>query len=372
MTRLYNFNPLRFRNVAQSEDIAVWQAIYDCKLINYGISFSDRSGVIQIPLKTAVATQNTMPAYDPNFNMTYEECCQASAQALYEKQDCLDVPIRLLYSGGIDSSTILASLIKQVGMAETEKRIELVLNPTSIEENRWMWEKVIRRSKIKFLSSEAHQDWSTDRIMVAGEGNDQIFGSDLFKDLQMWKGPGVFVMPWTEDLIYEYFSSWKKMPVEHARIWTALMVKLLRAAPCPVETLTDWWWWTNFTCKWSCVYFRIANAVSNPEIVNQSYMDNYFYQFFNTPQHQKWSMVNQESKHKNTQDSYKYQAKELICKFLGDNGYLIKAKRGSLWEIMAHKKKAIAIDTDYKFYWDLQEIKDLSSFYEPNNSFKGN
>jgi hypothetical protein len=367
MTALYNFNPPRFRDVADCSDVKAWQALYDSKIVNYGISFADRTGVIKIPLKTAVAPQNIMPAYDPCFNMTYEECCQLSAQKLFERQDRLDVPIRLLYSGGIDSSTILASLIKQVGLAEVEKRVELVLNPTSIEENRWMWEKVIRRSKIRFLTSETHEDWTSNRILVAGEGNDQLFGSDLFKDLQQWKGTAVFSALWSDELIYEYLHTWKHMPQTHADTWTRLMSAALRAAPCPVETLTDWWWWINFTCKWSCVYFRIANAVSNPDIIDQSYMDDYFCQFFNTEHHQKWSMVDRVNKHKNTQDSYKYHAKELICSFLGDNGYMIKAKRGSLWEIMAHKKKAMAIDANYSFYWD---IPDISDYYEPNNSFR--
>jgi hypothetical protein len=364
--RGFNFNPNRFTSL-QGVDIDRWRALYECSIINYATTFVDRTGNIQIPLQTATAPQMQMPTYDENFSMSYEECCQLSARRLFAQQDKLGVPIRLLYSGGIDSSMILVSLIKEVGLAEVEKRVQLVMNMDSIEENPWLWEKIIRRSRMEFLNSEENStDWGKDRILVAGEGNDQLFGSDIYKDMARWKGDGgVLDLYWTEDLIMEYLT-WKNMTPDQAETWTVLFSKLLKSAPCSVVTIADWWWWVNITCKWSCVYFRIPAVAQDPSMINQEYVDNYYYQFYNTTEHQLWSMVDREHKHKGNLLSYKYHAKELVADFLGGKEYLNKAKKGSLWRIVAYKKGVAAIDENYNFHWEVNP----EDWYEPNNSFK--
>lgn len=367
MKSLYFFNANRFIDIPKQPDIQAWWSIYNNDVINSGIGFCDRTNLIKIPLRIKVPLVCQLPSYDSNFNMTYEECCQNSARVLLSKQEKLGVPIKIMYSGGIDSTLILVSLIKEVGLDQIEKRVQVLMNNDSIEENPWMWERIIRPSNIPVFSSEAHQaDWSTDRILVSGEGNDQLFGSDIYKDMQKWKGESILNSLWTEDLIYEYFTQRKKMPENYARIWTKVMSSSLRAAPCKVETMADWWWWINFSCKFQTVYYRIIMAAKNTGSITQNYMDDYFYQFFVTENHQRWSMIDRVHKHKGTQESYKYHAKELICDFLGSKEYMMKGKRGSLSRIMRGKKKISAIDENYRF---IDNPLNVNDWYNEDNSF---
>jgi hypothetical protein len=345
------------------QDIQDWLSLH--KIINDNISIVDRSGVLKLPIRTQVAPHLIMPSYDPDFSMTYEECCQLSARELIARQERLDIPIRILYSGGIDSSLVLVSLIKELGLAAAEWRIELVMNMESIEENPWMWEKIIRTSKIRLVNGEQHSaDWGKDRILVGGEFNDQLLGMDTYKDLVRWRGEGILIQPWTETIMTDYFL-YKGLDRRLAEKWTHLWSVQLLAAPCAVETVADWWWWLNFSCKWTSVYFSSLSYVLNPANINQDYLKDYYCQFFGSDDFQRWSMKDTTHKHKGTILSYKWHSKKLIAEFLGSPEFLQKIKRGSFWNLIALKRGVDAIDNEYNYIWKISQ----SEWYSPTNSF---
>lgn len=357
----YFYNANKFKE--GGDDVKLFSELFN--IINFNVSFIDRTDTIKLPIRTAVAPQLVMPAYDPTFSLTYEECCQEQVRSILERQEQLDVPIRLLYSGGIDSSLILASFIKELGIANAEKRIQLVLSTDSIEENPWMWEKIIRRSNFEFLNGENHAtDWGTDRILVGGEFNDQLLGSDIYRTMFQWKSGDILNQPWTESLITEY-CVYKGLPIKQAEAWTDIFTKLLRAAPCPVETVADWWWWINFSCKWASVYFRILIYAINHRTINQQYLDTYYCQFYGSESFQKWSMVDRVHKHQGSFITYKWHARELVANFLGGDEYKSKVKRGSLWKLLGYKKGAEVIDNGYSYHLDSKP----EDWYNPNNTF---
>jgi hypothetical protein len=358
----YFYNANRFKNIP-GNDMERWTSLF--QMINFNVSFIDRTGNIKMPIRTSIPSQLEMPVYDPNFSMTYEECCQQQAHTILQKQQELDVPIRLLYSGGIDSSLILASFIKEIGLAECEKRIQLVMSMDSIEENPWMWEKIIRRSNFKFLAGEKHSgDWGTDRILVGGEFNDQLMGSDIYRDLVRWRS-NILDQPWTQTLMVEY-NLRRGLTQANAEMWADIFSNHLRQAPCPVDTVADWWWWINFSCKWSSVYFRILIYAREYTNIDQSYLENYYCQFYGSSEFQKWSMVDRTHKHKGSFINYKWHARDLVADFLQGEEYKSKIKRGSLWKLLGYKFGADIVDQDYNYHMDITS----ADWYNPNNTFK--
>lgn len=362
MISAYAYNANRFKQLP-GEDMRRFNTLFD--MINYNISFVDRTGGIKVPIRTKTPSQLSMPVFDPTFSMTYEECCQARVRDILARQEQLDVPIRLLYSGGIDSSLILVSFIKELGVEQAANRIQLVMSQESIEENPWMYEKLIRRGNFDMISGELHsRDWGRDRILVGGEFNDQILGSDVYRDLTRWKGDGILEQPWTADLMTEYYLS-KGLSTADSEMWTGIFGDHLKRAPCAVENVADWWWWINFSCKWGSVYFRILMYAQAGSDISQEYLDGYYYQFYGDDRFQQWSMVDRTYKHQGTWLTYKWLAKRLVSDFLGDDQYMQKIKRGSLWRLLGYKKSAEIINEYYQYDWNCT----AADWYDPDNSF---
>ena len=361
MIHAYSYNPNRFTDI-NSQDVHRWLSLYS--IINYNVTFIDRTNTVQIPIRTKVPVQLQMPLYDSSFRLSYEECCQARVRNILEKQDKFNVPIKLLYSGGIDSSLILVSFIKEIGLAETEKRVSLVMSTDGIEENPWMWERIIRRSNFKIINSETHDgDWSKDRILVGGEFNDQLMGSDIYKDLVRWQGDKILDTKWTPALIIQYLIP--KVGPSYAEMWFYLMEKIIKTAPIPIVTIAQWWQWINFTCKWSSVYFRLISCARNNSVIDEQYLNNYYFQFYGDTNFKQWSMNDSTDKIKGSWHTYKWKARQLVSDICGQE-YEQKMKRGSLWRLIGFKKSAEVIDENYNLIPKINS----SDWYKPDNSFK--
>lgn len=365
-TSLYFYNPNALHRLGPTqdlEDITNFKTLYS--FINPNVSVVDRTGNIKMPLRTATPDYLKIPSYDPNFSLTYEECCLLQARDILAKQQQLDVPIRLLYSGGIDSSTVLTSFINVLGVKEAEKRIQIYMSVESIEENPWMWDKILRRSNFKLLDSEKFAgDTGKDRILVGGEFNDQVWGADPIKSMIMFKGESIINQPWQESVMAEYYLR-QGLTEKQATMWTRIFSEHARNAPCPVETYADWFWWINFSCKYASVYYRKLSFFRDHSNINDFYLQNYYYQFFNNDNFQRWSMCNSEIKFRGGWKNYKWQAREFVANLCG-NEYNKKIKRGSLWRLIIFKPGAKAIDSDYNFIKDF----DPGQWYNRDNSFK--
>lgn len=358
--KLFAFNNNQIKS--DLPDVVLFQKLET--FTNASVNFLDRTLSIVPPFHMDIPEDCRLPAFDPHFNISYEECCQQRVRAIVERQNQTDRPITLFYSGGIDSSLVLTSFIKELGQSDAEKRVKVVMTSTSISENPWMWEKVLRRSQFELISGERHQSLYRNNIIVTGELNDQLHGSDMYRALISLYGDGILDAPWSEEGILHYLKRRGLDKVTAAR-WCRLLMGQVLNAPCEIVTLADFWWWINFSCKWTSVYWRMLLFTSEPEVVKPDWLGNYVH-FFGTPNFQKWSMINRSQKHQGSWITYKWHARDLVCDLVGRE-YADKTKRGSLWEIMRVKKKFAAIDNTFGFH----DGFDIDRWYNPNNSFTG-
>jgi hypothetical protein len=78
-------------------------------------------------------------------------------------------------------------------------------------------------------------------------------------------------------------------------------------------------------------------------------------------------MNNMDQKIRNTWESYKFVAKDIICDFTKDEDYRRnKTKQGSLYWVIRHQVQKRFISEDYKMHTTLEP----EQWYEPANSFK--
>lgn len=361
MTAAVTYNPNAFAS-ASGPDWMRWRSIYH--LFGYGVSFTDRTNTIVIPIKTTTPSHLELPAYDRLFTQSYADCCAKRVHELCSLQDSLGVPIKILYSGGIDSSVIITSFIATIGVVETARRVVVLMNQESIHENPALWEKFVRPYFTVQDSDKYSAEFTRSSIIVAGEGNDQLFGSDIYKDVERWGGTEILSSPWTMDNIREYML-YKQMHHDYVELWLNLFAQLVGRADCDVTTVADWWWYINFTCKWSNVFHRMLVSAHNASDIDSSYITTFYKQFFNTVDFQQWSLHDRVHKHCGQYVNYKYHARDLICDVIQDKTYEVKIKKPSLFNITKHKHSCDVIDAEYHFHYNINP----AVFYNSSNSF---
>lgn len=351
-----------------SPDAKAWGEIYN--MIRINTSMVDRSGATTIPFGISIYPGFEVPTDLTGFTKTYEECCNDRVLELVAKAEKLNVPIYLLYSGGIDSTIVLISFMKALSPEKLRERIVVCMNHDSIVENqRFYYEHI--RTKCNIASSDTMSSlFDGTKMIVGGEHNDQLHGSDLIGGI-LRKWPQFdFNQPYTREIIVSCFKRLGMQSDDHINLWYDVIQQSVKQAPCEIKSVFDFFWWLNFSYKWQSVFFRILLRVDKPlrKNINQTFIDNYYHHFFSGVDFQKWSMLNPDLKIKTTWNTYKHHVKDLIYAYNGDALYRDqKLKQGSLYRLFLQKETPMAMTDKFEYIYDL----DPTDFYQVNNSFSG-
>lgn len=347
-----------------SPDVKIWGEIYN--LLAANASLVDRSGKLTVPFHFELYEKFKLPTDLNGFTSTYEDCCNQRVEELLQIQAREQVPIALFYSGGVDSTLMLISFAKVLGK-ELRHKVKVFLSSDSIKENPKFYYSFVRKNCSIDSSEKFSYLFDGSHIIVGGEHNDQLFGSDLIGEICKTKAFDEVKRPYSRKYITDFFIQ-RGVHSDAANVWYDLLSEHAKGAPCAIETVFDFFWWLNFVFKWQTVYFRMLLRTNKEQhrFINQKFIDNFYHHFFSTPAFQKWAMLNKSQKIGDTWRSYKFHAKELIYEFNQDRDYLEnKAKAGSLSRLFLQKNTAIALTSDYQFLFDLQP----EEFYNPVNSF---
>lgn len=353
----------RFQDPSKS-DVTDWYSIY--KLINLNVSLVDRCDQIKNPY--TFHNYFPMPEVPVGFNKSYKEICVERATQLLQHAKNINKPIVILYSGGIDSTAVVISFLLAT---QDTSNITIALNTSSIQENPNFYYNHIR-GKFNLLPSERTLDLLTgEYIMVGGEFNDQLFGSDIMGEYQKLFPVEQLFAPYSESNIVPFFEH-VGMTNAEAKRWYSLLDNHMRSnGRCEIKYVKDFFWWLNFAFKWQSVYFRIISRTARRDLINAEFLNNYYHQFFNTDDFQCWSMMNPDKKIVKDWRGYKITAKEFILEYTHDQEYFEnKVKMGSLSGIFRQRSvpDGLGYDTETGEYLFLDSL-DCKDFYDPNNSF---
>jgi hypothetical protein len=328
------------------------------------VCFVDRNRLIKTPVKTDV--WDPIPTLRP-IAKTYEQICDERAVALLDHADRLDLPLYVFYSGGIDSTLVLISLMKNARPGQME-RVTVLLTQASIGENvRFFREHVIGKLTIAMANTYPFL-LNKKGLFVVGELNDQLFGSDLVQQLSTRVGEHAIQAKYSRDDLFALWSG--DVPDAAALSWYLDLLERLRdAAPIPLVTNADVLWWLNFSVKWQSVVLRIISYAASFNVADcdRTFVERHFFPFFGTEDFQLWAMNNQDKKIRNTWKSYKWVAKDVIYDFTKDADYRDnKTKLPSLHFVLRHQIQKSFITSDCKMHMTLP----TDDWYEPENSFR--
>jgi len=247
---------------------------------------------------------NTIPENYRNFNKSFADICDERGEEIKNKTD---KPISVLWSGGIDSTVAIVSLMK------AGAKVNVLYSQNSIDEYPNFFKQYQNHPLLTWehdLRDEHFERWfDKDQLFVTGELGDQIFGSD--------KMMRIF------DKINEPYHLLLNDNMGE------IIEPQLKFAPIEIKTIYDFLWWMNFSLKYQFVLFRIYS------VFHKRLKWGDLEHFFMAQDFQKWSMVNHDMKIKTEMDSYKWIAKDYIFDFTGDASYRDnKLKHGSLWKNM--------------------------------------
>ena len=357
------------RNKFNKQDIDDWVDLYDKGFVHNYTSDNDRTGSIIVPFKTYVPDDCKIPEFISS-NITYEEAALARARDIVTISNQTGKKIYLLYSGGIDSSTVLTSFINLLGVTEAAKRLTIMLSNESTIENPWMWERFIR-PHFKIINSKNFDLTSLDVnvIYVNGELNDQLFGATGPFKIGV-KLSDKLKTPMEDMIVDEEFLHSALDLIGMTKTanekWTASFMKLMESCPVKDQSFVTLAWWYGFTCKWINVKYRafmFNNVNTDTCMIPEAIVRNNI-AFFDSAEFQLWAMNNKEPKHLGSFESFKYTAKKYVAELVGPE-YMEKLKKLSFDKVLAMKKRTLAFDSNFVLHNNVS----LNDIYLADNDF---
>ncbi|MBI3419110.1 MAG: hypothetical protein HY053_03145 [Proteobacteria bacterium] len=253
-----------------------------------------------------------------------------------------DGPLYIMYSGGVDSSSAVVAFLRTWSPEEL-KRVHILASHHSVSEFPELWNVIVDKFKGRILPSFRHIEYYCDRgYVVTGEHGDQLFGSDIIRNIFHMHGDEAIHQPWQQVMPGIYA---KIFPPEIVGGFLTRYEQTLSACPFPIRTSFDWIWWFNFTNKWQHVKYRL---LSNKPWRNARESFKKIKHFYDTPGWQRWSLDNHDKKIGKLYESYKLAAKEYIVGATGFSDYIRKPKVGSLFQIWRCTGFYEATDTSFK------------------------
>lgn len=271
----------------------------------------------------------------PNHKKSFAELCDERALSLLQ----LNEPIFVMWSGGIDSTTVVTSILKN-WPKEQLARITILCNHESIKENRSFFPHIVKNFKIE-TSDHKIENALKRGYVITGEMGDQIFGASISFDAARI-GEYILKEPW-ESGNTTLFSIIHK---EHGLEYFNRHKPIVEECPFKIKTVFDFLWWLNFTQKWQHIKLRtlVSTSWTDPE----KYVLKMIH-FFDTVDFQLWSIHNHDKKMPKDWHTYKYEAKSYVIDFTKNDDFMNKLKLPSMQSMFSGTEFNWAVDENWKF-----------------------
>lgn len=315
-----------------------------CKFFDCGII--DRTEKLELGFDAKVLDK--IPEFNPAFADTFQQISDRTAATIIQEAIERNLRIQVLWSGGIDSTVALIALVNAGSFSAISDRIEVLLSMDSINEYPLFFHQFIHgKLNYTFIHPPITQHFADDALIVTGEHGDQLFGSDKLLPMIV---NGLAQLNY-EDCLPIYATHKFGVPSTGERLLRYLE-PLIAAAPKPIVSAFDLFWWLNLTIKWQQVTLRLPVFTFKEDIAD---LAERFRHFFRGEDFQQWSLHQHENRAVTRLADYKAIAKKYIFDFTNDPNYRNdKSKEPSLKNVIVDRKRQgthryrVSMTTDYK------------------------
>jgi asparagine synthetase B (glutamine-hydrolysing) len=255
----------------------------------------------------------------------FDAAMLAAAGRIRDFSEKNNVPVHVMWSGGLDSTCALVALVR-AGV-----RPVVFLHGYSIHENPTMFYQFVKDYEVAHVRD-------TDRLfsgaVVMGEAGDQLFGSDMM--IKMHRRD-LFAPNWKDSIINNL--------KERGRSLLDTFLPIVDECPRQIECAADFFWWWNFSQKSQAVALRYLINAKDPADAATRWSP-----IFMDKQIQEWSLnAPREAKIDPSVGvpSYKLAIRRFISKYASPD-YVLPSKIGSLYRTMIiSQHKHPALDENY-------------------------
>lgn len=383
---------------------AIWKDIYDsCSydgkfFINISrrinpCRFVTRNGEWSLPWNQELIPGFEMPDYDPTFSKTFSQITDEKVMRIRDEINKGKKYV-IMYSGGLDSTVIVAGMIKNLTLEEL-KHVSISASVESIIENPVFWNKYIQNKFTIFDSNTYKYDDLIERGYIpitADEGDcmfGTLFGLTLYNNFDFYiDGLSGDAKQYLQSIKYKisdpdiHFSNYKDLIIKHlgipqdpnfGKVLYEKYVHNINTASVPVHSLHDFFWWLIFNMKYlNCA---VRGALYLNDRVDWKTAIYTVINWYSDIDYQRWSMVNNNNGQKieKTLATYKVAAREYIWDLDHNDWYkTFKLKLESLWNIAIHQDVSkipndrrpvyrAGLTKDYQMLY--MQDKDVQDFY---------
>lgn len=297
-----------------------WKNFKQSRIFDTGTqSLYTRFGKNTLPFRNDIIKKPNfvIPEYQPSFNKSFDEV--TDQRCLDLRANYFDKPWRVFWSGGIDSTTIVTSILKNLSV-EDLKNIKIVCNRISIYENpRFFYQHILPNFEIIDSSIiDTPADMLQDNYLIDGELADQLFAGGISQSMLLDSVDLAEKDLSDTGLLVDYIA--RSTGKECAEWYVNVTLENINSVSIPVQTYHDFFWWTFFNFSWVSVKMRTMQHQSVKSC--KDYIEQYLH-WFDHDQYQLWAMsANQRGlKYDQHPGDYKIAAKEYIYSFNKDQYY---------------------------------------------------
>lgn len=327
------------------DSIKKFQQLFADRVLYFPAAPTPRAESSINPWNFKLPEQYRIPSLPEKFTLDFAEITDLRAKEILKICEQENLSVVCQWSGGIDSTVILASIIKNFPPYLLDK-VHVYMNNASYLENPIFFDKVIKKYGLSY--GYYGSDWSQ-ALTILGYPGDPVWGHVDLVELERYH-PGAWKNnPITNpDKLLSWMAS--KSSEKLVKWFYEIVVDSSRHNGVELANYEDFYWWANFNFFYAtqCLYgYSIVKENITPDNYKK-YCQNII-PWYHSSEYQIWSMVNRSNdvKFDGTIRNYKKAAKDYIFE-LDKNPYYRDYKT----KLVSNKKGNKTIDS---VLWALYE-----------------